>query len=303
MRGLPKDEKMEILEGERMVIDKYLEQIRDLPVMPEVAARVVNLAEGRMDISFRELESIIKTDPGLTVKVLKIANSALYARQKEIKNLQTAISLLGFKNIKSLVLLIAASKFFPRMKTTPFYRTFWRHSTLSAFLSKSLALRCNRSDFAEEAFIAGLLHEIGQAVFASVMPQEYMKALDTEKLGALAIETIEEQIFGTDHRRLGGELLKKWNFPDLYVDSAREHASLNITSPHKPLIIIVSTACLIAEGIESPEVSANKEGLFAQLLPYTCLQPGSIASYGQQYSAELTQQRLFHEYQSMLDVS
>ena len=64
--------------------DQYLDRIRDLPVMPEVAAKVVNLTEGKLEISFKELESIIKVDPGLTAKILKIANSALYARQREI---------------------------------------------------------------------------------------------------------------------------------------------------------------------------------------------------------------------------
>jgi HD-like signal output (HDOD) protein len=288
---------------EPALIEKYLAQIKDLPVMPEVAARVVNLAEGRKDISFKELESIIKTDPALTMKVLKIANSALYARQKEIKNLQMAISLLGFKNIKSLVLLITAAKFFPRMRSTPFYKIFWRHSTLSAFLSKSISIRCNRSDFAEEAFIAGMLHEIGQAVLASVSPEEYMKAREAERLGTLSLETIEEQMFGTNHRKIGGELLKRWNFPDLYVDSALEHESLNITSPHKPLIIIVSTACLISEGIENQKISRGKESLFRQLLPYTCLSPGDVSSHAKQYAEDLDQYRLFHEYQNLLDVS
>ncbi len=285
------------------MVEEYLEKIKDLPVMPEVAQRVVNLTEGRMEISFKELESIIKEDPGLTAKILKIANSALYARQKEIKSLQMAISLLGFKNIKSLVLLIMASRLFPKMKNTSFHRTYWRHSTLSAFLSKSLSLRCSRSDFAEEAFIAGLLHEIGQAAMLSVSAEEYSKALEAAELKAMSLETIEEQMFATNHREVGGALLKKWNFPDIYVDVAREHETLNITSPHKPLIIIVSTACIIADGIESAELTREKQELFTQLLPYTCLPPGDIASYVQTYTAELTQLRLFHEYQNLLEIS
>jgi hypothetical protein len=101
---------------ERRLVNDYIEQLKDIPVMPEVAAKVARLTEDRLEISFRELETIIKTDPGLTAKILKIANSALYARQREIKSLQMAITLLGFKNIKSLVLLITASGFFPRMR-------------------------------------------------------------------------------------------------------------------------------------------------------------------------------------------
>jgi HD-like signal output (HDOD) protein len=285
------------------VVEDYLERIKDLPVMPAVAAKVVNLAEGRIEISFKELEAIIKVDPGLTAKILKIANSALYARQKEIKSLQMAISLLGFKNIKSLVLLITASKLFPKLRNTPFHRMYWKHSTLSAFLSKSLALRCSRSDFAEEAFIAGLLHDIGQAVLISSAPEEYTKALEAEKLGALSLESIEEQAFGASHREIGGALLKKWHFPDIYADTAREHDTLNISSPHKPLIILVSAASLIAEAMETPVLIPRKEALFKQLLPYTCLPAGDVASFVQSYQSELTQLRLFQEYQNLLEIA
>lgn len=132
--------------------------------MPEVAAKVMNLKEGGKEISFKELEGIIMMDPGLTSKILKIANSALYARQREITSLQMAITLLGFKNIRNLVLLLTASSMFPRMRTHSFHAGFWRHGTLAAFLSRGLVVRCAKGAGAEEAFIAGLLHDIGQAI-------------------------------------------------------------------------------------------------------------------------------------------
>jgi HD-like signal output (HDOD) protein len=290
------------------VTEKYLERLKDLPVMPEVAAKVMNLAEGGLEISFKELESIIKVDPGLTAKILKIANSALYARQKEIKSLQMAITLLGFKNIKSLVLLLTASNLFPRMRKTAFHGAYWRRSLLSAFLSRSLAARCGRAEHAEEAFIAGLLHDIGQAALFTAAPEEYLQALEAEKLGALALETIEEQLFGVNHRTLGGALLAKWNFPDLYTDAASEHDTLNITSPHKQLVILISTAGLLAEAIESASAGRDRaplppqrQELFTQLLPYTCIMDGDIESLAASYGSELARDKLFEEFRSLVD--
>ncbi len=280
--------------------EKFLERIKDLPVMPEVAAKVVNLTEDRLKISFKELESIIKVDPGLTAKILKIANSALYARQKEIKSLQMAITLLGFKNIKSLVLLLTASNLFPRMRKTTFHQAFWRRSLLSAFLSRALAVRCARGDIAEEIFIAGLLHDIGRAVLFTASPEEYLHALEAEKLGALDLVTIEEQLFGVNHRRIGGSLLERWNFPDLYADTAREHGTLNITSPHKPLIILVSTASLIADCIDLGSVSQARQGLFTQFLPYTCLGGSELPALARGYEAELAGDKLFQEFQGLV---
>jgi HD-like signal output (HDOD) protein len=282
--------------------ENYLDRIRDLPVMPEVAAKVVNLTEGRLEISFKELETIIKVDPGLTAKILKIANSALYARQREIKNLQTAITLLGFKNIKSLVLLVTASSFFPRMRKSGFYASYWRHCILSAFLSRTLAVRCARNDVAEEAFIAGLLHDIGQAVLFNASSEQYAQAMEAEKLGALTLETIEEQMFGANHREIGGALLKKWNFPQLFADVALEHESLNITSPHKGVVILVSVACLLSERIDGGNKNPLKQELLSQLLPYTCLTAADAESLGNTYSAEIEKDPLYKEYRTLFGI-
>jgi putative nucleotidyltransferase with HDIG domain len=281
------------------VDEAFLDRVKDLPVVPEVAARVMNLKEGGMEISFKELEGIIKVDPGLTSKILKIANSALYARQREITSLQMAITLLGFKNIRNLILLLTASSMFPRMNRSSFHADFWRHCTLSAFLSRSIVVRCMKGVGAEEAFIAGLLHDIGRAVLFNSSPEQYARVLEAEKLGAMSVETIEEQLFGMNHRQVGGALLRKWNFPDLYADVAEEHESLSIASPHKTVVVMVSTACLIAEKIADGALASLRTEILSQLLPYTCLAGTDIDAICQGYSAELARDPLYQEYQKL----
>lgn len=294
--------KISILLPGKRVKEHYLDTIRDLPVMPEVAAKVMHLTEGRLDISFGELERIIKADPGLTARILKIANSALYARQKEIKSLQMAITLLGFNNIKVLVLLVTASNLFPLLRQSGFHVAYWKHSILSAFLSKNLAARCGRADIAEDAFIAGLLHDIGQVVLACAAPERYQQALDAERLGALLLETIEEQMFDANHREVGGGLLKKWNFPDLYADVALEHDTINIGSSHKTLVILVSVAGILSEKLDAGVITPMKQELLEKLLPYTCLSPQQADEYIAACAAELSQDRLFQEYKTLFDI-
>ncbi len=267
--------------------------------MPEVAAKVMNLKEGGKEISFKELEGIIMVDPGLTSKILKIANSALYARQREITSLQMAITLLGFKNIRNLVLLLTASSMFPRMRTGSFHAGFWKHSILAAFLSRSLVVRCAKGAGAEEAFIAGLLHDIGQAILYNNAPDEYERALEAEKLGSMTLETIEEQFFGVNHRQLGGALLKRWNFPELFADVAEEHESDHITSPHKSTVILVSVACLISEIIADSVLRPLKADLLGFLLPYTCLAGSDAGTLAREYAADLARDPLYQEYQKL----
>ncbi len=145
------------------MVDLDIERaMKELPVIPDVAMKIVGMAEENMDLSFGQLEDLIKLDPVLSAKILKVANSALYARQREITSLKMAISLIGFKTIKSLVLLISASNLFSKYRKTQFYRMFWRHSLYSAFTSKRLTLLSSTKDWAEQLFLTGLFHDIGQ---------------------------------------------------------------------------------------------------------------------------------------------
>jgi putative nucleotidyltransferase with HDIG domain len=284
------------------VSDSFVDKAKDLPVMPEVAAKVMNLKEGGREVSFKDLESIIKVDLGLTAKILRIANSALYARQREITSLQMAITLLGFKNIRNLVLLVTASGLFPRMKKSLFHPQFWQHGILTAFLSRALSLRCDRGSGAEEAFIAGLLHDIGQPVLYESDPESYERVLEAAKLGAMPLETIEDQTFGTNHRKVGGALLRKWNFPDFYADVAEEHESLNITSRHKAGIIIVSVAALLAEKSLEKQLLPHQADILAKLLPYTCLAGMDTDVLAQGYETEISRDPLYQEHKNLFGV-
>jgi HD-like signal output (HDOD) protein len=285
------------------VVDTFLDRVKDLPVMPEVAAKVMNLKEGGKEISFKELEAIIKVDPALMSRVLKIANSALYARQREITSLQMAITLLGFNNIRNLILLLTASSIFPRMRKSTFHAGFWRHSILTAFIARGIDVRCQKGSGAEETFIAGLLHDIGQAVLYNSSPEQYEQALETAKLGSTTLETIEDQIFGATHRQIGGALLKRWNFPEMYADVAEEHESQNIGSPHKSVIIMVTVAGLFAEKIADSGLLPLRADILARFLPYTCLAGMDVDALSKGYSEELARDPLYQEYQRLFGVS
>ncbi len=280
----------------------FEQYLKSMPSIPDVAAKILSIAEDRLDISFKDLEDIIRVDPSLTAKVLKIANSAMYARQREIKSLQTAITLLGFNNLKSLVLLVTASGTFARDRNDPFFQYFWKHSILSAFLARHMAIRCNRKDAAEDCFIAGLLHDIGQAALYNADRERYQPAVAALIEGKIPVEKIEDQIYGTDHRAIGASLLAHWSFPDLYVDTAREHQSLNITSPHKALIFMVSTADLVEELIRIGTLDAESEQLLAALIQRTELTQSDLQYYTTSFMADMRKDPLFLECRSLFGI-
>ncbi len=248
--------------------DKKFE-IKDIPVMPQVATKIIQLQEENLEISFKELENIILLDPAITARILKIANSALYARQREITSLQQAITLLGFKTIKSMILLVCASNIYgkskKKLKSAPGSFTtkssaveMWRHLIMTAFIAKQLAVRKQFTDKQEEIFIAGLLHDIGRIVFLINDPDgygQYLENINNEPDGDLI--AIEEKIFGSTHLEVGKIVLEKWNFPQELIDVIFQHHSMHVDSPHKKNIIIVGLADIYSRLIVKETLSSN----------------------------------------------
>ena len=244
-------------------------EIKDIPVIPQVATKVLQLQEDNLQISFNELERIIKLDPAITARILKVANSALYARQKEITNLQQAITLLGFKMIKSMILLICASNIYGKTKkkfkgfpesiaTKSSAMEMWRHLVLTAFVARDIALKLKLDDKKEDIFVSGLLHDIGRVVLMVNQSDLYEKYLQEAGNNIENdILKIEESIFGYNHLEVGKIVLEKWNFPDELVHPVYQHHSKHADSPYKTSITIIAIANLYARLLVNERLSAS----------------------------------------------
>jgi putative nucleotidyltransferase with HDIG domain len=244
-------------------------EIKDIPVMPAVATKVLQLQEDNLDISFKELEKIILLDPAITARILKVANSALYARQREIKNVQQAITLLGFKMIKSMILLVCASNIYGKNKkkfkdipetltTKSSAMGLWRHLVLTAFVARHIAVKLKLDDKKEDIFVCGLLHDIGRVVLLvnqSDIYGEFLKEISNNP--DADILKIEENFFGYSHLEVGKMVLSKWNFPEELIDVIYQHHAKNADSPYKKNINIVALANLYARLLVNEPLSVS----------------------------------------------
>ncbi len=280
---------------------KYEKYLKHMPVMPDVASRILAMADDKLDISFKELEGIIKIDAGLSAKILKIANSALYARQREIASIQMAITLLGFKNIKSLVMLVTASNFGKAAQRSAFYQSFWRHSVHSALMSRHMCLRVGMREDAENAFIGALMHDIGQVAFYNTDESRYLEILQEVMYGDSPIDLLERDAFGVDHRELGASVFHSWFFPQMFVDIAREHGSLNIVSPHKQIILIVSMADMITDLLGLGIGSGNEEKL-AEYTPHSPVGAEDVQYYMSKYLDDMQADPLLQQCQELFQL-
>jgi len=253
--------------------DKENIEVKDLPIFPDVAVKILQLQEDNVDISFKELGSIILLDPALTAKILKVANSALYARQREVTNLQQALALLGFKIVKSLVLLVSASNIYSKSRKLQFEATsatitkisismIWRHSVLTAFISKYIAIRKKYDDKKEDVFVAGLLHDIGRLVMMINFQDKYEQYISyLNQMQYNDIREIEEKVFDINHQDLGKIVLEKWNFPQELIDSVAQHHVVQVDSKYKLTVQIVGLANIFAKIIAHENLSQSDKDI------------------------------------------
>lgn len=271
---------------------KYL---NTLPIIPEVASKILSINEDGRDFSFKTLEEIISIDPMLTSRILRVANSALYARQKEIKTLQMAIGLLGFKNIRSLVLLLTASQFSKQLKSEDFYTSFWKHSIVTAFISREIFSRIKDRANQEMAFTLGLLHDIGRVALYNADPLLYKRVLLLSSEKSINLITMEREILKFDHQEIGAALMLHWNLPEIFVETVREHGNLNSTSQYNNIIRNITLADILTGTIGYGEFSDHDVTILDELIEESKLTDEDILYFKNDYAEQMEVDPLFKE--------
>jgi signal transduction histidine kinase/HD-like signal output (HDOD) protein len=208
---------------EKRLVD--LIDISDIPTLPEIA-RIAISRTLSLDKSAEEIASIIRENPSLTLKILKIANSPMYTTGARISSIKDAVILLGYKTIKSLVLSITVKDIFSGEKEEWFsYRGFWLHSIATAVISEAIAKEVDGKTNGSEmdAYTAGLLHDIGKAMLLLTDPKQYRRVVKLVDERKLPFTGAERQVLGFDHSDVSAFLFKYWELSDNLIIPVRDH--------------------------------------------------------------------------------
>jgi putative nucleotidyltransferase with HDIG domain len=201
-----------------------IENLKDLPTLPQVAQRIVSLSQDPKT-SYRDLKNVILPDPPLAAKVMMMANSAFFHRRDSAKTLEEAIFTIGLNNLVAICSSVGVLDVFNKWGGGQMdRRQLWRHSVATAFLAKSLELRkvLNKPD-GPDIFLAGLLHDIGWIVFDKIMPGMIKAAIKAkEDVGKWSLE-MERAVIGLDHTEAGALFLKKWHIPQAVIELVANH--------------------------------------------------------------------------------
>lgn len=227
------------------VLEKKLSSFTDLPSLPVVAAEIVELAQ-KPGVDIRAVAEAVSKDPALAAKVLRIANSAMYAQRRRSNNMRQALIVLGLNATMTLALSLSVVGGLSNAdsKGLEFIR-FWRRSILAATWAKELASEIKRPD-AEEVFLASLLQDIGMLALDRVQSDIYADdELDQSDHGAMIDH--EKSALGADHAAVGGWLCKHWNLPDHMVEAIRDSHRTRIASC--PSHLRTFRGCVMASGM------------------------------------------------------
>ena len=190
-------------------IKRITESIIGLPTLPTVVSKMIELVDSPRT-SAASLARLISTDQALTAKILKLANSAYYGFPREISTVNMAIVILGFNTVKDMGLSLSVFDVFKNTESTDSFdiSRFWEHSVACGVAARMLA-RSYRSRYAGEAFVAGLLHDIGKVILNQYFHTEFLEIMNLTAHHALTLEEAEDKVIGTRHTQVGAWLAEK----------------------------------------------------------------------------------------------
>ena len=181
--------------------------VGDLPPLPQVASRAITLVEDP-ETTTGQLTDLLSSDTALAARVLKIANSAMFSRQREINTLSQAIMVIGFKALKGIV--VAATLRQLNRKQGKTEETVWANSMCTAMSSHIIAQKLKKP-YMDECFLLGLLHDLGKLVLIRQTSEEYKEIVNRVKNGSTFVDA-ETDVLGFAHPLIGALVAKKWNF-------------------------------------------------------------------------------------------
>jgi HD-like signal output (HDOD) protein len=256
--------------------------LAELPPFPAVALRAMKLVSSN-ETSLRELHDAIHTDQAFASELLRIANCPLYQTRANIKSTMQAVTLLGFKRLKAVVLTIGVRNYLGSALRIPAIRDCWRHCLACAMISEELArvsgagaasnpgggwlvsprangkpsrqtADSNSRNAAipmldkEVAYTAGMIHDLGRLALAVARPEEFSELLKTTGDGSRDMMQREKDVFGTDHCEAGNALSLTWNFPLEFVEvMSRHHAPQE--EGRFDLLTVVHYGCRISDAL------------------------------------------------------
>jgi putative nucleotidyltransferase with HDIG domain len=250
-------------DGAPAKLEVDIDKIEGLPTLPTVYAQVETLCKDP-DVDADDLAKVIETDPSITMKLLKLSNSAFFSFTRKIESVRDAVALLGNQTVQNAVLSISIFEALKNQTDSAGLdkREFWRHSAAVGSIVRFM-MKKRRVD-REDGFTAGILHDIGKVILDGLFAQFYAGVIKSIQENKLHILEAEERALGLTHPKLGQELAESWGIPTRLIEAISHH--------HKPRLAEMD--CELACFVHMADAVARNLGYGSGGDPYVpCIQP------------------------------
>jgi len=225
--------------------------IGELPSLPSAFIAAVDVLSQDHAPASACIEAI-ERDQALTVRVLRLANSAFYGAPGQVSRIGDAVQMLGLRTVASTLAAVSLRTTLGSLRCEGFcFESYWRHTLCTALAARELAKIAVLD--AGEAFLLGLLHDVGQLILAMTSPAQEAQALDLCRSEGVSMHDAELRVFGVSHAEVGAAVARQWNFPAPIAGAIdQHHQTLAIpTLGHLTLSHLLQLANHMAHGLES----------------------------------------------------
>lgn len=275
-------------------LESVAASVTEISTLPDVALRVMEVAsDPASDAS--DLRRVVESDPALCVRVLRCVNSASYGLRTRISDLNQAVSYLGFNQIRDLAITATVSDLFRGSGPILSYdrRNLWRHLVATGVCSRMIALR-QRIEGHANAFLAGLLHDVGIVLFDQYRHEEFHKVIAGLNASKPLVE-FERQIVPWDHTELGWIMGERWKLPEVALAAIRwHHDPSSCPPPHQIVVHCVAVANWVCSSRGISSVGTNLVGIPPGTLAALRLETRDVSVFVEDLDGEIERnQHLF----------
>ena len=238
---------------------------KDLPTLPNYVLDL-NALLSSPTVDLKKVGKVLRTDPSLSAQVLRLCNSALFGLRRRVLSIEQAAILLGTERLRTLVLTCSLMQFAGKRVPNAQLVSFWQHSFLTALLSERIARQVDYFE-KEQAYLCGLLHDIGQLPLSILVLEEEAKKRRSPPPDWLDNVALERDYFGMDHCKVGRWMAVAWNFMPSFVDVFEYHHAPD-RAEHDPYLVgIISAADQFLMTLSVPAVPSTADTFLVESLP------------------------------------
>jgi len=244
------------------LVNNAISQVGEIATLPEVTVKIIHVVENPKSTA-RDLHEIIRNDPALAARILKVVNSAFYGLPGQIASVDRAIVLLGLSAVKNIAIAASMTRLFQSGSAIEGFNPVevWRHSIAVGVASRMISAAQGRPSV-EESFLAGLIHDLGLLVVRQVYPRKLADILTHLKSGQKNWCQLETEVIGADHQAFGMALASKWRFPRTLCTAIGYHhnpQTLSTENRELPTLVYVADTLASRAGIGFSATSTGQQ--------------------------------------------